>query len=110
MMFALLPTRFCAQGTFFGGYYGSLDECVVCCVQAYLKADEAVLSQHCTPGCVQRLSGIIKAEVIDEVGLIIVLLILENGKFAALYQVHVTMFIPVCLLNYAVTHAVAWHG
>ncbi|EIE24514.1 Tim44-domain-containing protein [Coccomyxa subellipsoidea C-169] len=35
-------------------------------IQAYLKADEVVLSQHCTPGCVQRLSGIIKAEVIDE--------------------------------------------
>ncbi|CAL8467508.1 g7046 [Coccomyxa elongata] len=31
-------------------------------IQAYLKGDEAVLSQHCTPGCVQRLSGIIQAE------------------------------------------------
>lgn len=37
-------------------------------LQAYLKGDEAVLSQHCTPGCVQRLSGIIQAEWVAEVG------------------------------------------
>lgn len=35
-------------------------------IQAYLKGDEAVLSQHCTPGCVQRLSGIIQAEWVAE--------------------------------------------
>ncbi len=61
---------------------------VLCCVQAYLKADEAVLSQHCTPGCVQRLSGIIKAEVIDEVGWITVLLILENEKVCSMPSLH----------------------
>ncbi len=37
-------------------------------LQAYLKGDEAVLSQHCTPGCVQRLSGIIQAEWVAAVG------------------------------------------
>ena len=31
-------------------------------MQAYLKADEAVLAQHCTPEAVERLSSIVKAE------------------------------------------------
>ncbi len=35
--------------------------------QAYLADDEAVLSQHCTPSCVNRLRGIIQAERAAEV-------------------------------------------
>lgn len=31
-------------------------------LQAYLKADEKVLAQHCTPEAVERLTSIVKAE------------------------------------------------
>ena len=31
-------------------------------LQAYLKADEKLLAQHCTPEAVERLTSIVKAE------------------------------------------------
>ena len=37
-------------------------------VQAYLAGDEAVLKQHCSPACLQRLLGIMQAERAAEVG------------------------------------------
>lgn len=36
-------------------------------MQAYLAGDEAVLRQHCSPACVERLMGIMQAERTAEV-------------------------------------------
>jgi hypothetical protein len=38
----------------------------VCAAQAYLKADVGVLQQHCSPECVERMAGVVRAEQSQE--------------------------------------------
>ena len=51
------------------------------CAQAYLKGDVGVLQQHCSPECVERMAGIIRAEQQQEVCLPLLLRLMHLTQF-----------------------------